>query len=447
MHGNLRYVKSTWIGLLALLALASPAQAEVVTQKADRGVLAVAADGSPWVAYTVGRGLYASLRGSQGRWTAIRLGRLPTNSGITLAGIQIGERPHRHVNVLVEDGQGRWIVLARGSRLTTIARAARGSSFGPAGLTLDAGGRPAIAYAVQRKTGQTFLRLVTFRANGSRQTRPITLKGFPKSDLPPGAAPVLVGGRLHVVETYTSAAIDWGPNGHGGWEGQYLFFSRLGSPQGRVGAVSLPSTLWSAWTQVYPQAEPGDIVVLLNSSATTQATSTLTHGIFVSIARGDEEQPEIGAYDWVALDEDWFEYAGLVLQGTGSEAWQLDGRLEGFTIGTLGTRQLLLSREGALEWFRSAGSLPPVRIGMGKIDETGHVDGSVPGVTSGTVELYRELPHAPRQLVATLPIGADGSFKADGLDPTALYRAVYVDPGTGIPFGFLPGVPVGSGAG
>ena len=49
-------------------------------------------------------------------------------------------------------------------------------------------------------------------------------------------------------------------------------------------------------------------------------------------------------------------------------------------------------------------------------------------------------------LVATLPIGADGSFEADGLDPTALYRAVYVDPGTGIPFGFLPGVPVGIAA-
>ena len=47
MHGNLRYVKSTWIGLLALLAFSPPAQAEVVTQKADRGVLAVAADGSP----------------------------------------------------------------------------------------------------------------------------------------------------------------------------------------------------------------------------------------------------------------------------------------------------------------------------------------------------------------------------------------------------------------
>jgi hypothetical protein len=195
---------------------------------------------------------------------------------------------------------------------------------------------------------------------------------------------------------------------------------------------------------VYPQAEPGDIVVLLNSSAATQVTSTLTHGIFVSIARG-EDQPEIGAYDWVGLGEDWFVYAGLILQGTGSEAWQLDGRLEGFAIGKLGTRQLLLSREGGLEWFRSPASLPPVRIAM-KVDDTGHVDGSVPGVTSGTVELYQEIPRAPRELVATLSIAADGSFEADGLDPTALYRAVYVDPGTGIPFGFLPGVPVGIAA-
>jgi hypothetical protein len=71
----------------------------------------------------------------------------------------------------------------------------------------------------------------------------------------------------------------------------------------------------------------------------------------------------------------------------------------------------------------------------------------VPGITSGTVELYRELPHAPRELVATVPIAADSSFQADGLDPAALYRAVYVDPATGIPFSFLPGVPLGVSAG
>jgi hypothetical protein len=445
MHGNRRYVKLTWIGLLTVLSLASPAQAEVVTQQADQGLLAVAADGTPWVAYTVGRGLYASLRDRQGRWAPIRLGRLP-GASVTLSGIQVGVRPHRYVSVLVEDRQGRWIVLARGSRLTTIARTAPGSSFGPAGLTLDAHGRPAVAYAVHRTSARTFLRLVTFRADGSPRTRPITLKGFPASDIPPAAAPVLVRGRLHVVETYTSAAIDWGPTAHGGWEGQYLYSSVLGSPEGRVGAVTLHSTLWSAWTQVYPETAPGDIVVLLNSSATTQVTWTLTHGIFVSIARGDS-QPEIGAYDWVRLGDDWFEYAGLVLRGTGSEAWQLDGRLEGFATGRLGSRQLLLSREGGLEWFRSpAPSLPPIRIGLGNVGESGHLDGTVPGVSNGTVELYRELPHAPRELVATLPIGADSSFQADGLDPTALYRAVYVDPATGIPFGFLPGVPVGIAA-
>ena len=51
MHGNRRYVKLTWIALPVGLALASPARAEVVTRRADRGVLAVAPDGSPRVAY------------------------------------------------------------------------------------------------------------------------------------------------------------------------------------------------------------------------------------------------------------------------------------------------------------------------------------------------------------------------------------------------------------
>ena len=53
--------------------------------------------------------------------------------------------------------------------------------------------------------------------------------------------------------------------------------------------------------------------------------------------------PEVAAYDWVTIcGEDWFVYAGLVLQAPGSDAWQLDGRLEGFAIGRSGTRQLLL---------------------------------------------------------------------------------------------------------
>ena len=441
MHGNLRYVKSQWIGLAAALALASPAQAEVVTNRADRGVLAVAADGTPYVAYTVGRDLRVALR-SRDRWVEYRAGRLP-GADATLAGIKVGERPHRIVSVLAEDRQGRWISLARGSLVMSIARAAPGSSLGPAGLTLDARDRPAISYAVRRASGKTFLRLVTFGRGVRPRTRAITQKGFPTSDLPPGAAPVLVHGRLHVVETYTSAAIDWGPTARGGWEGQYLFTSTLGSPLGRVGAVFLSSTLWSAWTQVDPEA--GDLAVLLASSSETQTTWTLTHGIFVSIAPG-EQTPEVAAYDWVPLADDWPVYAGLVLQGRGNAAWQLDGRPEGYAIGRAGSRQLLLSRNGELEWFRSPPpSLPPIEIRMSPVDTSGQVSGSVMGADGGTVEIYHELPHAPRELVATSPVAADGAFQAAGLSSSqdALYRAVYVDPATGIPFGFLPGVPVG----
>jgi hypothetical protein len=439
MHGNRRYVKSAWIGLAAALALASPAEAEVVTTEADRGVLAVAADGTPYVAYTVGRDLRVALR-SRGRWVGYRAGRLP-GTDVTLAGINVGERPHRVVSGLAVDSQGRWISLARGSRIMSIARVAPGSNFGPAGLTLDARDRPAVGYAVRRASGQTFLRLLTFDRGVRPRTHAITQKGFPTSALPPGAAPVLVRGRLHVVETYTSAAIDWGPASGGGWEGQYLFASPLGSPQGRAGATFISSTLWSAWTQTGP--ESGDSSVLLTSSSDTQATSTLTHGIFVSLTGG--VAPEVGANDWVNLADDWPVYAGLVIQGPPNAAWQLDGRLEGFVVGRKGSHHLLLSREGALEWFR-APSLPAIEIWQGPVDASGRISGrTINGSSSEAVEIYREVPHAPRELVARVPVGADGSFEADGLgsDLDNLYRVVYVEPKTGIPFGSLPGVPVG----
>ena len=194
------------------------------------------------------------------------------------------------MSVLAQDTTGPLDLACSRQPRDTIARAGAGSSYGPAGLALDARGRPAVAYAVQRASAQTFLRLATFDSRGKLHRRAITQKGFPTSALPPGAAPVLVNGRLHVVETYTSAAIDWGPTAKGGWEGQFLFASLLGSPQGRVGAVSLAPTLWSAWTQVYPETAPGDLVVLLNSSSDTQETWELTHGIFV-VDRPGREHP------------------------------------------------------------------------------------------------------------------------------------------------------------
>jgi hypothetical protein len=443
MHGNLRYVKSVLIGLTTALAVASPAQAELVTGRADRGVLAVEADGTPYVAWTIGRVLFVSVRNRQGSWRLTRLGTLP-GSNANLAGITIGERPHHYVSVLAQDTEGRWISLARGSRVTSIARAGPGSSYGPAGLALDAHGRPAVAYAVQRASAQTFLRLATFDSRGRLHRRAITQKGFPTSALSPGAAPVLVNGRLHVVETYTSAAIDWAPTANGGWEGQFLFASLLGSPQGHVGAISLAPTLWSAWTQVYPETPPGDLVVLLNSSSDTQESWELTHGIFVSIARG-ESMPEVAAYDWVTIAGGPV-FAGLVLQPPGGQAWQLDGRLDGFAIGRAGARQLLLFREGELQWFRAPAALPGIRITMHPVDPEGRASGSVAGATGGTVQIYRERGYFSRELVATSAVAADGSFEASGLGSSDdnLYRAVYVEPTTTIPFSFLPGVSVGT---
>jgi hypothetical protein len=446
MHGNRRYVKLAWIGLLGLLSLALTAQAsaETVTTRSDRGVLAVAVDGTPYVAFTLGRNLHLAVRQRTGAWRAIHLGRLP-GANATLAGIQVSERPHRFVSVLAEDTRGRWITLARGTRLTSIARAAPRSRFGPAGLTLDANERPAVAYAVQRPSGKTFLRLVTFDRTGRARERAITQGGFPASSIPPAAAPVVVNGRLHVVETYSSAAVDWGPKAGGGWEGQYLFASIFGSPVGRVGAVFMRSTLFAAWTQTSTELGPEEISVLLTASANTQATRTVTHGSFVSLVEGGNE-PEVGAIDWLDLTADWREYAALVVVGPGSAAWQLDGRLEGYAAARGDLRQVLMSRARGLEWFQApAPAAYGIELRM-TVDATGHVTGSVVGQTDGgVVEIYRELPHQSRVLLATAPVAADSSFTTDVPSPTVgmTYRAVYADPRTGLPFGALPGVPVG----
>ena len=165
----------------------------------------------------------------------------------------------------------------------------------------------------------------------------------------PGAAAVLVGRRLHVVETYTNAAIDWGPKSGGGWEGQYLYASRLGSPAGHVGAAAGGRALWSAWTELTSES----ISVLLTISAGTQDTATVVdHGIFVSLflAAG---RPEIGAYDWVELDNS-FVYAG-VLADTAGPFGELDGRLEDYARAPGGRRQVLLSTGSGLEWFETPG--------------------------------------------------------------------------------------------
>jgi hypothetical protein len=434
MHGKRRYVKLAWIGLVAVLALPAPARAEIVAPTISGGLLAVAPDGSPRVAYMSGADLVVARRSADG-WLFTGLGRAPGN-GPVLAGLVV-DRSGRP-SVLLEAKYGGWLALAsRGRPARIVARPAKGSSFGPAGLTLDAAGRPAFAYAVRRKSAKTFLRLVTTDARGRLHSRAITKGGFPSSQLVPGAVPVLVGRTLHVVETYTDAAIDWGPKRGGGWEGQYLFASRSGSPQGRVGAAASGGNLWSSWTEMTSEGP----MVLLTLSAGTQDTSTAAdNAIFVSLSLADG-RPEVGAYTWVELSSTSLVYAGLLADENGPFA-ELDGRVEGYATALNGTRQLLLSTGSGLEWFEAPGR-PSTQVTL-TADASGHVSGRVAGATAGVVQIYRELGSAGRALAGTAELAADGSFSFQDAAPTSptLYRAVYVDPATGIPYASLLRQPV-----
>jgi hypothetical protein len=433
MHGNRRYVKLAWIGLVAGLALPAPAGAEIVTPTTSPALLAVTADGSPRVAFLSGRDVVVARRASGG-WKFARVGRVPNVRAI-LSGL-VADRAGR-VSVLVQAENGSWLALSRrGGKLRVVARPRKDASLGPAGLTLDAAGRPAFAYALRLRSAKTWLRLVTSDSRGRLRVHGITKGGFPSSTFVPGAAPVLVGRQLHVVETYTAAAIDWGPKAGGGWEGQYLFASRIGSPAGRVGAAAAGATLWSAWTEMTAET----IGVLLTLSAGTQETTTaVEHGIFVSLLL-DTGRPEVGAYDWSTLGETPV-YAGVLADAAGPFA-ELDGRLEGYAAAPGGKRQLLLSTTSGLEWFE-APARPSIRVSV-TADATGLVQGRVDGGAGGIVQIFRETA-AGRTGVGTVELAADGSFRLQDAPPTSptLYRAVYVDAATNIPYASLLRVPVG----
>jgi hypothetical protein len=354
-----------------------------------------------------------------------------------LAGLVVDGR--LRTSVLVEAENGSWLALSsRGGKLRIVARPRKkGDSFGPAGLTLDAAGRPAFAYALQRSSGKSWLRLVTTDARGRLRTHGITKGGFPSSAFVPGAAPVLVGRRLHVVETYTDAAIDWGPKAGGGWEGQFLFASREGTPAGRVGALASSAGLWSAWSEVTGEGPS----VLLTLSADTQTTETaLDTGIFASLLV-DGGKAEVGAYDWATLG-DTFVYAGVLADSDGPFT-ELDGRLDGYARTPSGGRQLLLSTPGGLEWFESP-ARPAIRVTAAA--DGGTLTGRVDGATSGTVEIYRETATG-RTLAGETDLAPDGTFSFHDTPPLSpvpyVYRAVYVDPATQIPYASLVRTPIG----
>jgi hypothetical protein len=426
------------LALVGLVAahLPSVAHAELVTDTASSAVLAVGARGAPTVAYLDDRSLVVATRAASG-WRPARI-TLPvpvTEAAIVSAVLGRDGRPA----VLVEDVVRRTLVVAwrRQSRwlVVRVAGLPPGVQLGVGGLALERRGTPVVAYAFRRASAKTYLRLVRIDTRGRVRTTAITKLGFPESIVPPSAVPhVTPDGRVRVVEAYTDAVIDWFPDG-GKWTGQFLFASARGTPLGRV-LVAPGRTATVAWTQDY--SEFGESHVLVQQGRPTGAVATLlTHARLSALALA-AGRPEVGANDWVDVDG-WETFAGM-LAFVDAPPVELDGQVAGYAV-VGATRQLLLATDRGLEWFSTP--RPAVRVALAVDAGTGEATGRVDGAAGGDVQIYRDAPDTGRQLAATAAIRPDGSFAAKVPVLPTLYRAVYRDPVSGIPYGVLLRSPLG----
>jgi hypothetical protein len=325
--------------------------------------------------------------------------------------------------VLVRERSGAWLALVGprvpprlGWRWKVFFPDTQRASIGPAGLALDRAGRPVIAYTVGFPSRKTFLRLVRVDSRGAFVTSSVTRKGFPPSATVPAAAPVvLVTGAVRVVQTYLPAAIEWRPI-PGDWVGQFLHTTALGVPVGGVFATAVGSTVYAAWTEAFPTLGPPGVVLAIRSDR-ARSSVALENAVVASLAV-TPQGPELAANRCVADG-----VCGGLVADSG-----VDGLVAGFTAAPDGSRDLLLEGDEGLEWFRSPG---PFGV---HVTLTPQLTGRVDGAVGGSVQIYRE---RPRTLVATVPLAADGSFSATDTTPAVAYRAVYVEPVTGIPYAAL----------
>jgi hypothetical protein len=181
--------------------------------------------------------------------------------------------------------------------------------------------------------------------------------------------------------------------------------------------------------------------VLLNLRRADEVTDVVVrHGALVALTLGDGA-PEVAANDWVDV-AGVRDYAGLIV-GRDGDTTELDGRLAGYTAAPNGHRQLLLAGADGLAWYDVA-ARPSFHVSLTAAAD-GLLSGRVDGASGGKVELYREQPGRPRVLIATAPLAADGSFSGRDAVPHSptLYRAVYRDAASGLPYASLMRTPVG----
>jgi hypothetical protein len=430
------------------LALVPAAAGELVAKGVPDGLLAVSPRGVPMVAYARGRTLFVSRRVSTGHWRAQRAARLP--AGSTLAAFDSGAAGPAVV-VLGPRARSLFVVHTSGRRwqVTPVVRGLpAGIVLGWPGLALDRRGRAVVAYTRWRPH-RHYSQLVLARLEPHGLTaQNVTTNGWPASYVAPPAAPVVMAdGLIHVVETYgflgTVGTIEWLPKRRS-WTGQYLSGDQGDFPVGRMFAqVARSGVVYAAWTEATVAWD--EFPVNLASHGHEIASDFvfdrgLTSGLALT-ALG----PHVAANQWVSaaqlgLPGDGFVWAGTISGPGGTE---LDGWISGLIGAPRGAEDVLLGGT-SLSWFRAA-SLP-VRVSLGATrqqDGSIALAGRVRGRTAGSVTIYRERPGG-RTAIGSVSL-TDGAFSLVDQAPQqpALYRAVYVDPASGIPYARLLRQPVG----
>jgi len=414
-------------------------------------MLALGAKGTPHAAYVRGTKVVLSTRTAKGRWRSSNIG--SASAGSQVKAFTVGSRGPV---ALVQSADGRRIFLVR--RVTVGWQTIRiagslpaGMRLGWPGLALDKKGLPVVAYTRWSSANLTSrLLLVRVDARGRLASRRITYEGFPQSFVPPPAKPVIVGGRIDVIESYgyhgVVGTIEWYPNKHT-WTGLFIDAGVGDFPLGPVLAGhTRTGRVYAAWTE--------SMLGLGEAPVTLAERGRLAKSEFVldrALATGlalPASGPEVAANEWVdagELDLGGNEqlWAGTVVRG--KAGIELDGWIAGFAASPRGGRDLLLGGPGGLRWFRAAHGLA-TRVSLAADGDEGagvQLSGTVLGVNTGRVTLYRERPGSPRQTIGKATITAGAFSFAD--NPTVrplLYRAVYTDPTTGIPYASLLRVPV-----
>jgi hypothetical protein len=428
------------------------ASAEIVARGVHDGSLALDRKGTPYVAYVRGTSLIVARRAGPGRWRAqVADG---VSAGSQVMAFQVGRAGP--VALVVSADSRRLNLVRKGllgwQSIRVNAKVGANGALGWPGLTLDGAGRPVVAYTRWNSANfKSQLLLTRLNAKGRMSTIRITAEGFPQSYVPPPAKPVFVGGRVHVIESYgyhgTVATFEWFPNKRT-WTGLGLDAGYGDFPLGPVfGGMGPDGVLHAAWTEsMIPLASAP--VTLVTRGKVSDSIFVLDRALTTGLAL-TRSGAEVAANEWVSPDDiglsgQKYLWAGTIVHRQSHV--ELDGWLAGLALAPRGGRDVLLGGAAGLTWYRSPRRLTTKVIIESTDNGNGTVtiSGRVGGIASGKVKLYRERPSEPRVHVATLNLSAGAFSFVDDSPPAqpVLYRAVWTDPRTGIPYAALLRDPV-----